>query len=115
MTDSISAAMSVSSVAAVPSMFKTADPTPKKELAQGVCELPRTPRGDDTKTVKKNKDVNYGGLKHKYDLNSFQVTGSSQEEEDDTSPLARSTQDALIFTLYKNKLLYTNMKVCNVL
>ena len=33
-------------------MFKTSDPTPKEKLAQGVCELPRTSRGDDSKTIK---------------------------------------------------------------
>jgi hypothetical protein len=97
-------------------MFKSADPTPKEELAQGACELPRTSRGDNPKTVKKNKDANCGGLKHKYELNSFQITGSNQEEEDETtSPQARSTQDALISTRYKNKLLHAKMKACDVL
>ena len=42
MTDSSLVAASASSVAAAPSMFRTADPTPKEELAQGACELPRT-------------------------------------------------------------------------
>ena len=97
-------------------MFKSANPTPKEELAQGACELPRTSRGDDPKTVKKNKDANCVGLKHKYELNSFQITGSNQEEEDDTStPQARSTQDALISTRYKNKLLHAKMKACDLL
>ena len=116
MSASSPAAASEPSVAAAPSMFKSADPTPKEELAQGACELPRTSRGDDPKTVKKNKDANCGGLKHKYELNSFQITGSNQEEEDETtSPQARSTQDALISTRYKNKLLHAKMKACDVL
>jgi len=75
MTDSSSTALSTSSVAAVSLMFKTADPTPKEELAQGACELPCTPQGDNPNIVKKKKDANCGGLTHKYELNSFQVTG----------------------------------------
>ena len=54
----------VSAVPAVAaSMFKSSDPTPKEEFAQGACELPRTSRGDDAKTIKKNKDVCCVGLK----------------------------------------------------
>ena len=54
-TDDSDAATAVSAVAA--SMFKSSDPTPKEEFAQGACEIPCTSREDDTKTVKKNKDV----------------------------------------------------------
>ena len=96
-------------------MFKTLDPTPKEKLAQGACELPRTSRGDDSETIKKNKDACCVGLKYKYEPNSFQITGSNQEDEDDTSPIAKSTQDTLIYMSYKNDQLHTKMKACDVL
>ena len=87
----------------VAAMFRTADPTPIEDLAGGACEMPRLSRGDDAKTIKKNKDASCKGLKTKYGLNSFQVTRSNQEDkDDDSSPAAQSTQDALISTNYKN-------------
>ena len=107
------AATAVPAVAA--SMFKSLDPTPKEEFAQGACELPRTSRGDDAKTIKKNKDACCVGLKQKYELNSFQFTGSNQEDEDDTSPAARSTQDTLLSMSYKNGLMYSALKACDAL
>ena len=113
MADESDAAAAVIATAA--SMFKTSDPTPKEEFARGACELPRTSRGDDAKTIKKNKDACCVGLKHKYELNSFQVTGSNQEDEDESSPTARSTQDALISTSYKNGLLHSALKACDTL
>ena len=72
-------------------------------------------RGDNPNTVKKKKDANYGGLKHKYEVNSFQVRGGSQEEEDDTVPQTRSTQDSLVSTRYKNTLVHSKMKALDVL
>ena len=42
------------------------------------------------------------GLKHKCELNLFQVTVSKQEDKDTAPHDARSTQDALISTSYKN-------------
>ena len=84
-------------------IFRTADPTPIEELACGACEMPRSSRGDNVKTIKKNKDASCRGVKTKYGLISFQVTGRNQEDEDDDySPAAQSTQDALISTSYKN-------------
>ena len=65
------------------SMFKTSDPRPIEELACGACELTRTSRGEYTKTIKKNKGTSCDGLKYKYHINSFQITGSNKEEEDD--------------------------------
>ena len=56
------------------------------------------------------------GLKHKYELNLFQIKGSSQEEEDeDSTPEARMIQFALISARYNNKLLHAKMNVCDVL
>ena len=55
------------------------------------------------------------GHKHKYELNSFQVTGSNQEDKDNLSSTTRSTQDALINTSYKNSLLHSSLKACDTL
>ena len=113
MTGDSDAATAVPVVAA--SMFKVLDQTPKELFAKGSYELPHTSRGDGAKITKKNKDACCVGLKHKYELNLFQVTCSNQEDEDDTSPAARSTQDALISTSYKNSLMHSTLKACNTL
>ena len=55
------------------------------------------------------------GLKQKYELNSFQFTGSNQEDEDGASLVVRSTQDALISTSYKNSLMHSALKACDAL
>ena len=55
------------------------------------------------------------GLKQKYELNSFQFTGSNQGNEDDASPAARSTQDAIISMSYKNSLMHSTLKACDAL
>ena len=47
-----------------------------KDLAGGSCEVPRGSRGDDLKTIRKNKDRATEGLTHKFELNAFQVTGN---------------------------------------
>ena len=39
------------------SIFTTSDPTPKEEFTHGACELPCTQQGDDSKPIKKHKDV----------------------------------------------------------
>ena len=96
-------------------IFKTSDLTPKEKLAQGACDLPRTSRGNDSKTIKKNKDTCCVGLKYKYKPECFQITGSNQEDEDETSPITKSTQDALISTSYKYDQLHAKMKACDVL
>ena len=101
--------------AGVASMLKSSDPTPREEFSQGACELPRTSQGDDAKITKKNKDACCVGLEHKYDLNSFQVTDSNQENEEDTPPVAKSTQYALIYTSYKNRLTNLDLKPCDTL
>ena len=96
-------------------MFRTVDPTPIKDLAGGACEMPRSSRGDDAKTIKKNKDANCKGPKTKYGLNSIQVTGSNQDNDDvDSSPAAQSTQDALISKSYKNSQAVTRMKALDL-
>ena len=61
MADDSDAAITVPAVTA--SMFKSLDPTPKEEFVQGACELPCTSQGEDAKTIKKNKDAYYVGLK----------------------------------------------------
>ena len=96
-------------------MFCMADHTTTEEIAGGTCEMPCSSRGNDAKTIKKNKDANCKGHKTKYDLNSFHVTGSNQEDEDeDSSPAAQSTQDALISTSYKNSQAVTIMKALDL-
>jgi hypothetical protein len=80
MPESRTEAASVWSKAAA-NMLKIVYPTPREELAYGVCELPCMLQGYNPMTVKKHKDAHCGGLKHKYELNSFQVTGNSQEEK----------------------------------
>ena len=57
--------------AAAASVFKSLNPTPKEVYAQEACDLHRTSRGDDAKTIKKNKDACYMGSKHNYELNTF--------------------------------------------
>ena len=84
-------------------MFKTSDPTPIEDLAGGACELPHTSRGKNPKMINKNKDTSCAGLNYRYQLNSFQITVSKQEDEDYVaSPAEKSTQDALISTSFKN-------------
>ena len=73
-----------------------------KELVGGSYEVPRGSRGDDIKAIRKNKDRATKGLTHKFELNAFQVTGNhSQDDEDEKSNAARTTQDAIISTSYK--------------
>ena len=89
---------------AAASMFKTSDPTPIEDIAGGTCELPRASRREDPKTIRKKKDTICAGLNYKYHLNSFQLKVTNQEDEDDdASPAAKSTQGTLIYTSFKNE------------
>ena len=98
------------------SMFKTSDPTPIEDLAGGACELPHTSWGEYPKTIKKNKDTSCSGLKYKYQLNPFQVTGSTQADKHyDASPAEKSTQYALISTSFNNEQMFAKMKAFDLL
>ena len=100
----------------VESMFNTLDPKIIEELQGSACELPCTSQGEDPKTIKKKKDTNFSGMKYKYQLNSFQVTGSNQEDkDDDASPTATWTQNVLISTIFKNKKMVAKMKSFDLL
>ena len=92
-------------------MFKASYTTPIEELVGGAYELPRTSRSEEPKNIKKNKDTRCAGLKYKYQINYFQVKGINQEDEDDdASPTAKLTQDALISTGFKNEKMVAKMK-----
>ena len=81
-------------------MFKVADPVDKATLAGGSCELPRSQRGTDAKTIAKSKERACAGLKVKFDLNYYQVSGKFTEEDDSKSMATKSTQDAIISVTY---------------
>ena len=86
------------------------------KLAGGSCEVPRGSRGDDLKTIRKNKDRATEGLTHTFELNAFQVTGNhSQEDEDEKSTAARTTQDAIISTSYKCEQLNDQIKAFDMM
>ena len=98
------------------SMLKTSDKTPIEELAVGACELPCMSRGEYPKIINKNKDTICAGLKYKYHINSFLLTGINQEDEDDdASPASKLTQDALISTSFKNEQMVAKMKKFDLL
>ena len=83
-------------------MFKDADPIDKSKLAGGTCELPRSRRGSDEKTIGKNKERCCRGLKVKFGLNYFQVSGKYGEDDDnETSAAARNSHDAIISCSYR--------------
>ena len=78
------------------------------------CEVPRGSRGDNLKTIRKDRATE--GLLHKFELNAFQVTGNhSQEDEDKKSTAARTTQDAIISTAYKYELLNDRIKAFDMM
>ena len=92
-------------------MFNTSDAAPIKDITGRAYELLCTSQGEDMKTIKNNKDAICAGLKYKYQINYFQVTGGNQQDEDDyASPAEKSTQDDLISTSFKNEQMVAKMK-----
>ena len=87
----------------VSKMFKDASPVERNALAGGSCVMSRAARGDDQKTINKNKDRCCVGLKNKFKLNHFQLTGKAlegEEDDDPTSKTAPTTTDAIISVTY---------------
>ena len=82
-------------------MFKDANPVDKVTLAGGTYELPCCQQGSDAKTIVNSKERACAGLKVKFDLNYYQVSGKLKEEEDNKSMPTKSTQDAIILVIYR--------------
>ena len=79
-------------------MFHKSNPTPKEDLAGGAVELPRYLRGNNVKSILKNKERTCRTLTTKFDLNHFQVTNKFGEESEKGSQ-ERTTCDAIISTI----------------
>ena len=81
-------------------MFKTSAPESADRFKQGSCQYPRSMRGTTPKEILKIKEKAVAPLKVKFRISQYFVSGKFGDE-DDMSPQATETLDALVNTGYR--------------
>ena len=82
-------------------MFKTSAPDSADHFKQGSCQYPRSMRGTTPKEILRIKEKAVAPLKVKFRISQYFVSGKFGDEDDEMSPQATETLDALVNTGYR--------------